>query len=219
MCYSVETIKLVTDIVCPVATIILTCALIYYTKKLWDESFKTRIQNIIPQISVIFYVEHGQIVYMKIMNTGKNDARDVKISCLTDCSYQPLVNKNGNLKNDLSKTYSYLPVKQSYDYLIGMYTSLPKQKINFELSFSDVSCEHLTKYPISIDLGDFEGTCTKEDYKGKEVQNLKDISMRLDEIKKILDKITCYNAIDSLHVHISESKESVENFNNEKSGN
>lgn len=161
-----------------IGTLCLTAALMYYTRKLWVESKIARIQNLTPQISIIFYLKSRQEIHMQVVNSGKNDARNVEIICNTDFKYK-FLDDMCNLKNMLSKKYDYIPIGQSFDYFIGMNAILNGKVINFNISFYDIFLEHETKYPINITLDYLEDYTDTTNYLQLIVSRLSDISARI----------------------------------------
>lgn len=184
------------------ALIFLNSALVIYTAFLWIESRKTRIQNSIPQISLIFYPITEIYIGMKILNSGKSDAVDVKITCLNSNEY---IGKNNKYtySGHLSKIYSYVPVNQEYSYTVGYYQIVKNEIFSFEISFSDISKKHKIKQIFSIDMKQLEGSLI-EKANGKIIANsikeinesfppeyceIKSLTQELDMIRWQLDEM------------------------------
>lgn len=161
--------------------IFLNFALVMYTAFLWIESRKTRIQNSIPQISLIFYPINGIYIGMKILNSGKSDAVGVKIKCLNSNEYIDK-NKKYTYSEHLSKIYSYVPVNQEYSYTVGYYQRVKNEMFSFEISFSDISKKHKIKQVFSIDMKQLEGSLIEK-------ANEKIIANSIKEINESLSKI------------------------------
>lgn len=170
------------------ALIFLNFALVVYTAFLWIESRKTRIQNSIPQISLIFYPITGRYIGMRILNNGKSDAVDVKITCLNSNEYISK-NKKYTYSEHLSKIYSYVPVNQEYSYTVGYYQVVKKELFSFEISFSDISKKHKIKQIFSIDMNQLKGSLIEK-------ANEKIIANSIKGINESLSKIIT-NGIDT----------------------
>lgn len=156
----------------------LTLALAVYTALLWSEAKKTRIQNLIPQISLSFYPWNGTCLGLMIINTGKVDAVDVKIECVNTGTYKDR-NREYKYSDKLSKEYSYFPVNQVYKYVIGYYTVIEKECFIFNISACDISTKHKMEHTVSVCMDQLGGILCDTDNDKRIADSLKSIDDKL----------------------------------------
>lgn len=159
----------------------LTLALAVYTALLWSEAKKTRIQNLIPQISLSFYPWNGTCLGLMIINTGNVDAVDVKIECLNIGSYKDK-NREYKYAEKLSKEYSYLPVNQVYKYFIGYYTSIENECFRFKISACDMSTKYKIEQTVSVCMDQLQGILIDRDHNKQIAESLKSIDDKLSAV-------------------------------------
>lgn len=158
-----------------------TAGLFYYTKQLYQEAEKTRIQNITPQVSLVFFPIGADHLGLKVSNTGKSDAIDLNIQCLNDGIYND-ERKSCKYNKMLSKQYNYLPVNQEYKYIIGRYSLLKQECLIFNISFSDMSRQHRFEHKIVIPIIQMENSLIATKYEENVARSLKNISKKLNDI-------------------------------------
>lgn len=182
------------------ALVIATFGLAWLTWCLYSETRKSRVQNITPQLSLLIYFDDHQVAYLKLINSGKNDAKNVNLVCTTDYVYDEFP-RYYNYKSALSRKFDYISVNQSYDFLLGRYQSIKDIKLYFNISFFDIKNENESNYPVKIDLSEFEGTWQNLDDKNEKMC-LQNISENIRDIKQIFENVSSNHGMFGFNVSI-----------------
>lgn len=188
-----------------VALTIFTGFLVRATNLLDNETKLTREQNIKPQISIIFYGgvsydEEGQIIFCRIENTGRGDAKNVEIKCLSDNVYKNEKN-NCDIFSKLSRSYKYFAVNQAYTYKIGKYEELNKEQLKFQISFDNLNGGMRENYEIEIDISQLE-------YSRLEKNNIEII---LNKMNKSINSVIENNPLGGIRT-ITYTQDNLENI-------
>jgi len=166
-----------------IALVFLTAALAWFTYLLWRETEKTRLQNITPQISVIFYPITSVFMGLKIENTGRIDAKNIVIKCLNNNKYKSK-EKEFLYSEKLSKEFSYMPVGQSYSFSVGYYETIKNEKFEFDISFSNISQNKNVRYTVCFDMQQLEHSLVDKSEVDKISKSLANIGSLLSSIIK-----------------------------------